>query len=906
MNIDGNCFPPYSYQYKEFVLIGTDTIWSNTIPGPTFDSTGAKVNFDANYNNSSIVGSYVSVAEYCGPDWISQSQNIGPKVFFLQYSTVKNPYAVMRVAPFYVSSLSAGYHDWTTNAPATLYQNFNLFTVNSSLTPVTGNYIAKVGATVRDSLIDASNSVVDSIQFSDPWLVDSTDQRYKDNTYGYHNLATDAPFRTESSPLNLTLTSKYKGLFKGQTIISGKPYYATRAPLVKIINGYIAFFAGWVATNATLSDGGPNSNGYDSTAFVDTAANAVVTAKYSYYTVSANRTIPSGTWTMAGALTVASGVTLTVSSGATLQFPSGTALTVNGVLSASSATFTFTSASPYTSGIIIKANGSSLTGCTISGADRPLYFKGVTSATISGGTINNSNFSSSQAIRICGSTPTITGITITGGPSSSNGVRYDSASGGTLETSEINYLGGGTAVIVQGGSSPTISENSFYNNYYNGIYAINNGSPTIHVTGNSVQYNSTPGGNNYSNGIVSTNSYEIATGNIVQDVSWGFVAYNSGTITAGNMASASNTATQCNDGMVIYNGSMIYFGTYIQRPPGSFTQACNNFYGNILYNAVAEVNSGVWAEGDWWGVQGQAVLVYYDGSSWVEDLYPLNGMGQCYGSGPMQAGTGTDTSLTPSVLTLASQALATNDTASAIQLYIKAVSAGTINQRQSAFAELYLVLRDSKNPNIDQIIESCGLTATDLKDLANDLLLKSYIVKGRFEDAKTLSASIISQYPGKVQERDALIQLSSLMAFDPKYTDVSMDAVLQLKAKFAPSVEPAFFAAFGVSTAPIAISQRKKMETETIADTIETFGLASYPNPFNPSTQLQYQIQRGGYVSLKVYDILGREVASLVHEMKNAGKYTVSWNAARLASGIYYARLESSGRVAIQKLLFMK
>ena len=74
--------------------------------------------------------------------------------------------------------------------------------------------------------------------------------------------------------------------------------------------------------------------------------------------------------------------------------------------------------------------------------------------------------------------------------------------------------------------------------------------------------------------------------------------------------------------------------------------------------------------------------------------------------------------------------------------------------------------------------------------------------------------------------------------------------------------------------------------------TPRTFGLEqNYPNPFNPSTNFEFRIANSELVTLKVFDILGREVATLVNEMRPAGVYTVRWNASGLPSGIYFGRL---------------
>ncbi|MBI5475245.1 MAG: T9SS type A sorting domain-containing protein [Ignavibacteriales bacterium] len=74
----------------------------------------------------------------------------------------------------------------------------------------------------------------------------------------------------------------------------------------------------------------------------------------------------------------------------------------------------------------------------------------------------------------------------------------------------------------------------------------------------------------------------------------------------------------------------------------------------------------------------------------------------------------------------------------------------------------------------------------------------------------------------------------------------------------------------------------------------EGFSLSqNYPNPFNPSTKLSFDISHSSFVSMKVYDVFGREVATLVNEIKQPGKYTVTWDASSLASGVYFYSLIS-------------
>jgi murein tripeptide amidase MpaA len=80
----------------------------------------------------------------------------------------------------------------------------------------------------------------------------------------------------------------------------------------------------------------------------------------------------------------------------------------------------------------------------------------------------------------------------------------------------------------------------------------------------------------------------------------------------------------------------------------------------------------------------------------------------------------------------------------------------------------------------------------------------------------------------------------------------------------------------------------------------------NYPNPFNPSTTINYQIPQSGKVSLIVYDILGREVASLVNGFKSAGSYTITFNSSSLPSGIYFYQLKVNDFLFLKKMILLK
>jgi hypothetical protein len=80
----------------------------------------------------------------------------------------------------------------------------------------------------------------------------------------------------------------------------------------------------------------------------------------------------------------------------------------------------------------------------------------------------------------------------------------------------------------------------------------------------------------------------------------------------------------------------------------------------------------------------------------------------------------------------------------------------------------------------------------------------------------------------------------------------------------------------------------------------------NYPNPFNPSTLIKYDLTAGGFVTLKVFDILGREVAVLVNEEKPAGSYNIEFDASSLSSGMYVYQLIAEGFVSAKKMMLVK
>jgi hypothetical protein len=80
----------------------------------------------------------------------------------------------------------------------------------------------------------------------------------------------------------------------------------------------------------------------------------------------------------------------------------------------------------------------------------------------------------------------------------------------------------------------------------------------------------------------------------------------------------------------------------------------------------------------------------------------------------------------------------------------------------------------------------------------------------------------------------------------------------------------------------------------------------NYPNPFNPSTTISFSLPSKSFVTLKVFDIMSREVTTLINKELSAGNYLQKWNAVNISSGIYFYRLQAGAFTETKKLVLLK
>ena len=102
-------------------------------------------------------------------------------------------------------------------------------------------------------------------------------------------------------------------------------------------------------------------------------------------------------------------------------------------------------------------------------------------------------------------------------------------------------------------------------------------------------------------------------------------------------------------------------------------------------------------------------------------------------------------------------------------------------------------------------------------------------------------------------------------------------------------------------------TQGKSIPTRWIAGEVTNFKIADvYPNPFNPVTQIEYNVDQAGKLRLSVYNILGQEVAVLYNGQQVEGTYNATWDASMFASGVYYIRMAMNGQMETTKAMLIK
>ncbi len=176
---------------------------------------------------------------------------------------------------------------------------------------------------------------------------------------------------------------------------------------------------------------------------------------------------------------------------------------------------------------------------------------------------------------------------------------------------------------------------------------------------------------------------------------------------------------------------------------------------------------------------------------------------------------------------------------------------------------------------------------TRLGDCAALLLVGAHAREGSYAEALAIAQSLVSSSDPSV-EKHALYNAGNIAwcFLGDKELGASYLQTLVKKYPHDP------LSISSVATMDLAPgSPPKASPLEKASKPIVNDLSAAYPNPFNPQTTISYQLAEPGFVTLTVYDVIGRTVKTLVSELKDAGYHQASWNGTSVASGVYYARL---------------
>ncbi len=623
----------------------------------------------------------------------------------------------------------------------------------------------------------------------------------------------------------------------------------------------------------------------------------------------AQNTTWSGIISVVSPITVNSGVTLTITPGTSIYFSNGASLIVNGELTANGSsgqiTFDFVSQNSSTqNGIIINSTGTaSISYATIKNA-----YKGIS--------IDPSTYQSSienSTIQDC-----YNGIVVEYGSKDAD----LTISNNTIENN--THYGISIANSSYGmNSEPTISGNTITGCDSHGIYAYDIGS-LASITGNTINYNSSGAG------IAMYYSSPHVTGN---DIDNNYTGIGCGSTSSPDI---DNNKIHNNYRGVYSIGSDPFLG----REVPSIDGGNNSITGNTFRDLQAESNSTIMAEHNWWGSADTPdvnKIVALTGSTIDYDPWlpsdPNSKLVSDNEPKPYVIIDGIQLSIKNnnegiSYPVISDENLLSNGFDPGWTIMQKILYAKNLinnNKRRDA----QNILKDIINAYPDSSLSSYALNLFWNASRNNDVeslkpFLSSLSNKNEDKDVYGLASIIFAFYDkgNKVKDLDNVMkQYSSTnikqMALFGKFLyymneavdfDMAKEVLMEIDRQFPNSaISEDAHIQLGDKSLKLPGSNKQKPETSNEGSVPKEYSLSNnYPNPFNPATTIKYQLPQDGFVTLKIFDALGREVKTLVSEFKNKGYYSTNFDGTNLSSGMYIYQLKAGSFISTKKMLMIK
>ncbi|MBV6419621.1 MAG: hypothetical protein DAHOPDDO_00844 [Ignavibacteriaceae bacterium] len=615
---------------------------------------------------------------------------------------------------------------------------------------------------------------------------------------------------------------------------------------------------------AYVSTSGIDNTGYNHYAEVQMAIGNVPNTFITSGTLTSN-TNWRGCVTITGNITVPSGITLTIHPDAVIIFQNNSSLIVNGTLNAQS--------------------------CELNGG----FLNNWGSVTFSGSGASNS---------------VLNNVVIKNGV----GIRCLNGANVAISNSMIDHC---TEGVYFYNSQPSIQYTQIIEPVQNGINGDASGLLPLIINNTIAKTSGNPQYHQYQGIILGNNTNGYIAHNDISGFMWGmYIGGGSDAYFTNYTYQLFNPNNRVRDNSV---GVGAGWGGYIMAGTISSYGRNNSIYNNYTNDARSYKNSVVYAQCNWWGNDG--AQIYKDATSTLDVQFPLASDPWNQGPPPGEEGmniiiNNNDSpddgdGFNPDSSVLAGIYLEAQERIVEAVLHYKQM---VMNDNHPGFALGRLVgIKNRYNiQNIRNYLENLLIENRPYKPIVMTLFAGILLGEDKYNLAMLLYSQIINQYPNTYYSVNALFE-KFFAALNYENDRVLAEQLLQelialglTDEEFIMRLQIAenLYNTYGLEN--FTKSSYTGLEnTESEID--DHYSLSeNFPNPFNPTTSIKYQIPKAGNVTLKIYDILGNEVANLVNEFKETGRYEVNFNASNLASGVYIYRLSVNDFINVKKMVLLK
>ena len=474
------------------------------------------------------------------------------------------------------------------------------------------------------------------------------------------------------------------------------------------------------------------------------------------------------------------------------------------------------------------------------------------------------------------------------------------ANSSLMENSDVYYVvtNGGAAISITN-SSPTVKNSHIFMNPLHGtagIYVGENSSPVI--IDNVIEKND-------GSGIYVTNSTGFIARNTIESNNGAGIMCNFlGSPVLGEAGYYPGTNNEINN-----NTFGVYASTFSSPYIGSLNNSWyrnNSIHSNSEYNLYVSDYSNALAEYAWWGATDPESKIYSDSTSMAEyqpylTLPPENNL---------------DSQQTPNqresddLLLEAIQYRYDGQYEQSLE-NLKSIIKNWSNSIEAvqAIVELYHLFNVNGNTEILYFCQSLHPQNEIMSIILNISLMKMMNTQNDLQSALSIADELIQNYPETIYEKEA--QAEKFYIYLDKYQDyhAAGDILLELKQKYPHDIDVNVMETLLTTEESWVPTTIKSVDSNTLHPAAMPRGIVlnqNYPNPFNPSTTIEFSISQSNFVTLKIYNVLGEVVATLVSERLDAGKHAYKWDANGLASGMYLYKIQAGDLVQSKKLMLLR